>query len=82
MVVSCPCPEDHLCQFTAESVYSFVKYRVHKIDNGQTNGPMDRQKTLCLRPVWTSGGIRRRMERWRGVKRNRQILAILLHSLA
>ena len=47
--VSCPCPVDHLCQLTSESVNSFSKHRVHVFDNTGTNGRTDgrtRPRTL------------------------------------
>jgi len=28
LVVTCPCPVDHLCQFAATLVHPFSKYRV------------------------------------------------------
>ena len=33
-----PCPVDHLCQFSAKSVHSFLKHRVHEFGNGRTDG--------------------------------------------
>jgi len=36
-----PFPVDHLCQFAANSVDLFLKYRVHKFGNGRMNRQMD-----------------------------------------
>ena len=45
-------PADHLYQFEEKSVYLFVKDRVHKIGNKQTDGRTDVKKTFRLRPVY------------------------------
>jgi len=44
MVISCPCPVEHLCQWASNSVHSFSKYRVHKFGNRRTDRRTDGQK--------------------------------------
>jgi len=54
LIVSCPCPVDHLCRLALTLVHLFSKYHIHRFDNRQVNGQISNVIPLPASLAWSS----------------------------